>query len=293
MTQGSLNGNSNGQKEVRKLRSKEAPKVNTSLFNYEENPESIDGDAQIKISHDNLEECEVLKTDFTIEKSSVSFVTDLKLIDDDLDDQNNGNGGGTKKKRKLRKSTTSTTRTLKPDPLIDELYHPYNKRMEKEEKKMINWEREKIYSEADKMKSQLEKLQQNNWSRILPTITYIRDPRDQVELEQKKQWTIESLTLLLERFEHWKKLEDKVLGRIRASSPVYKNDQFRFYSSTVDKELLEESDTDEEEDNKTLEEIKTHRMRKKIRKYGPIIKLKFDDKVIIAEPFKSTRIEKQ
>lgn len=269
----------------RKLRSKETPKIDSSLFNFEDNPSIIDPDQKLFIV-DEKDGGAVLVNDFEIDKGSFSFETNLETVDELKKETN-----GSTKKRKLRKSTTDRQKV--EDPLGNDLYIPYNRRMEKEEKKMINWEREKIYAEADRMKSQLEKLQQNDWMRSLQTITYIRDPTDQKEMLQKKQWTIDSLNVLLDRFEDWKRCEERLLGRTRAPSPAVLQNPFKYYTNLVDTDLIQESDTDEEENKMTVTQIKRRRLKNKLRKYGPIIKVKFGSKVIIAEPFRATRIEKQ
>lgn len=269
----------------RKLRSKEAPKIDTTLFNYEEDPNLIDPEQTLDIIDEN-KDAEVLTPDFVIDKGLFNFQTNLKTV------KSGEEANGSSKRRSLRKSTV--VRQKPDDPLTDELYIPYNRRMEKEEKKMINWERDKIYSEADKMKSQLASLQQNDWMKTLPTITYIRDPRDQDELLEKKTWTIESLNALLRRFEDWKKAEDKVLGKVRAPSPsTIMQDPFKYYTNKISNDLLQDSDTDEEEESMSVAQIRRHRLKKKLNKYGPIIKIKFGNQVIIAEPFKATRIEQR
>lgn len=283
MTRTRINTKQGEPSAPRKLRSKETPKIDSSLFNYEENPNIIDPDQRIFIV-DKKEVGEVLQNDIEVDQKSFSFETNLKTADD-LNNKKNGSS----KRRKLRKSTI--TRQQPTDPLNDELYIPYNRRMEKEEKKMINWEREKIYSEADKMKAQLEKLHQNDWMKSLQTITYIRDPRDHKEMMEKKEWTIESLKGMLKRFEDWKRCEDRVLGRIRASSPSLIQHPFKYYTNMPDADLVQDSDTDEDENNMTIPQIRRLRLRKKLEKFGPIIKVKFGTKVIIAEPFKATRIE--
>lgn len=279
------NEDDKGPSNPRKLRSKEAPKPDSSLFNYEENPSIIDPDQKLYIVEDKTNGT-IIKPDFKVERGAFNFVTDLTTIDDVKKEVN-----GPAKKRKPRKA--KAIRHKPKDPLPDELYLPYNKRMEKEEKKMINWEREKIYSEADKMKSQLEKLQQNDWVKALPSITYIRDPKDHEEMVQKRDWTLSSLNALLKRFEDWKKCEDRVLGRVRAASPSVLQNPFKYYSSMADSELIQESDTDEEEENLSVAQIKERRLKKKLEKYGPVIKVRFGNKMIIAEPFKATRIEHQ
>lgn len=277
--------NDKGSTTPRKLRSKEAPKIDSTLFNYEEDPNLIDPEQPLEIV-DVKNDAQVLIPDFQIDKGLFNFETNLKTVKTDEE------ANGSSKRRNLRKSTV--VRQKPEDPLTDELYTPYNRRMEKEEKKMINWERDKIYSEADKMKSQLASLQQNDWMKILPTITYIRDPRNQDELLQKKNWTVESLNALLKRFEDWKKSEDKVLGKVRAPSPsTIMQQPFRYYTNKIDSDLLQDSDTDEEEELMSVAQIKRHRLKKKLEKYGPIIKIKFGNQVIIAEPFKATRIEKR
>ncbi len=80
-------------------------------------------------------------------------------------------------------------------------------------------------------------------------------------------------------------------NNLGASSPSLIQHPFKYYTNMPDADLVQDSDTDEDENNMTIPQIRRLRLRKKLEKFGPIIKVKFGTKVIIAEPFKATRIE--
>lgn len=274
----------------RKLRSKEEAKtIDSSLFNFEDDPQVIDPDEPIScVGHCSGE---VLKLEVEVPFKS-------PVVSDHIQEAKNTKSG----RRSLRASTQAKKFTS--DPLDDTLYELYHRRMEKEEKKMLNRDRESFCSEADKLKWQLDALLQNDWAKSLPSITFIRDTRDQEELQQKREWTISSIRQLLEKYEDWKRREDRVLGKVRAHllTPNVGNGHgqthnngidFRFYTESLNKfDYIGDSGTDSEEEDMDVEEIKQRRKIKNCGKFGPSIRINLGhNNQLIAQPFQKTRIE--
>lgn len=179
-------------------------------------------------------------------------------------------------------------RALPGDCLGDQLYELYHRRMEKEEKKMFNRDREKVCSEADRMALQLEQLLQNDWARHLPHITKVADARDAHELKLKRELTIGTLRSLLSRFKEWKATEDRVAGRSRLAHRAPQGVQL--YTKLTKSEYFDESSTDSDEDDMTVDQIRRNRSRKN-SKYAPTIRIRFSNHSLVAEPFQNPRIE--
>lgn len=274
------------RRQTRHSRSTEEGKIDESLFNFEEDPGVINTEQEIRIV-ELVEGGEALPIDFNFSREKIQITTDMTEPDDDVDTQ-----GPAKRGRSLRRSTIK--KGTHQDPLSDDLYSIYHRRMEKEEKKMMNRDREKVYTEADKMKSQLEALQQPHWARVLPAITYVRDPRDRNEMEEKREWTINSLNLLLAKFETWRKQEEKLLGKRSRNPSVsvgHELNDLRLYTKMDRYEFIGDSDTDEEENGLSVTEIKRRRLKRRAKKFGPVIKIRFGENVVVAEPFEYPRVE--
>lgn len=256
---------STGDPQRRSLRSKDA-KADASLFNFEEDPSIINGDEPLVIA-DVVGE----PLTFDLPSGGTDFVTDLQCV-------------GPSSKRKLR---------WRADPLDDELYGAYHRRMEKEEKKMLNRDREAFCTEADTLRSQLSQLNQSDWAKSLSMITYIRDTRDMNELHEKRQWTIASLEAMLAKFDEWKRREDHFLGRVRSHSltPPTEGVDFRFYTNLNKFDYIGDSDTDEEEEQLTVQQIRQRRKCHGTSKFGPVIRIRMGGKQLVAQPFEDTRIE--
>ncbi|KAH3676007.1 hypothetical protein WICMUC_002303 [Wickerhamomyces mucosus] len=276
-------------KDGRHLRSREnQAKPNADLYNFEPNPELINPDHEIVICDHQLSDgFKHYNSDLEFDPNEpITFLTDLKK----LDTSENLNSSP---KKKLRQSTIARNQD---DPLKEELYHSYHRTMEKEEKKMLKRDRERIFFEADKLKTSLDSLNRNEWRRILPTITYIRDPRDTTEVEEKRNWTVELLENQIAKFEAFKRREDKFLGKIRPShskfsTNVLSHQDMHLYSQSNKYDFIGDSDTDEEEENMTNEEIKAKRKKRIFQAFGPKIKIKFGNKQLTAEPFQAPKIE--
>ncbi|ANB15474.1 hypothetical protein AWJ20_3102 [Sugiyamaella lignohabitans] len=93
------------------------------------------------------------------------------------------------------------------DPLRDELYEVYHRRMERDEKGIQRIERERTALEVDAMIAQKELLEGLSWRRDILRITAIVNPNDQEELELKRKLTLKEIEMYLERYQIWKKKE--------------------------------------------------------------------------------------
>lgn len=143
--------------------------------------------------------------------------------------------------------------------LPDEIYEPFHRKMRKEERTMVNSDRLRILSEVDNLQCLLQKLNQYDWARHLPAITYIRDTRDYNELEEKKKLTIAEIGSILEKYDDWKRRQDKLNSDIRE----------------FDISRGEEKESDEY--TAPLEILKQRRAKQRRDAIGPIIKLRLNN----------------
>ncbi|KAF8004200.1 hypothetical protein HF325_001648 [Metschnikowia pulcherrima] len=94
-------------------------------------------------------------------------------------------------------------RRITADPLHDEVYETFHRRMKKEERSRTLTDRGRMYFEMDNLKSQLELLQQHDWNKHLPTLTKINDRSDVDELLKKRQATMHEIEKTLAKFANW------------------------------------------------------------------------------------------
>lgn len=273
--------------EKRRLRSKAPAKA--SLFNYEEDPSTIDADQQLTLQAHTTPGGKLLTLELPRETLPMALaITELPDV------QRPRTLRRSRPKPKTKPKTVHSANST--DPLNDEMYELYHRRMEKEEKKMLNRDRESFCAEADKLKSQLEALAQNDWTKTLPQITYIRDVRDFKELQEKRQWTITSIHVLLSKFEDWRRREDRVLGRVRShrvdNPPIQDAIDFRFYTQLNRFDYVGDSDTDDDENTMTVQQIRHSRKIKRSNTFGPVIRINLNGgKSLVAQPFERTKVE--
>lgn len=282
-------------KSARILRRNEAtPKTLSNLLNFEENPNIIEPECPIKIISEPTKDSSIVKFDFKYDtKTAVVPLTDLK--------EEGVPSKQTTGRRGLRESTVNKHHHQVEDPLSHQLYDTYHRKMEKEEKRMANRDREKIYFQADELKSDLASLNSLEWTRCLPHITYVRDPKDPEEMEKKRELTRKYMETVLDKFSTYKKREDRITKRARplpsqgskifAKKGHLTEKDLQIYTKVDRYEFMVESDTDGEEEVMTNEEIKSHRERKLFNRFGPRIKLNLTNgKALIAEPFKGLKV---
>lgn len=241
----------------RKLRSKDELKKNTdkALFNFENINKLVHRDQTIKIvnktSHNSLyryyEETETTIPTNIIKSRNIEIRSNLSH----------------------RKSKQ------KVDILDDSIYETFHKKMKKEERTMVNIDRSRILSEVDNLDLLLQSLNQYDWIRHLPNITQINDIRDYDELETKKELTIKEIQRILNKFENWKRRQDKLVNDIKKHDTIH-----------------EDSDH-EQEFHLPIEYLKQKRLKERRIQEGPIIKLNLrNGYALVIEPFTNPRIVK-
>lgn len=95
----------------------------------------------------------------------------------------------------------------KTDPLGDEHYVTYHRKMEREEKSVQRLEQERNATEMDRLSTQREQLLSTTWPSALQRITLIDNPRDATELDTKRDLTLREIDLYLNKYKAWKKRE--------------------------------------------------------------------------------------
>ncbi|ODQ64974.1 hypothetical protein NADFUDRAFT_42276 [Nadsonia fulvescens var. elongata DSM 6958] len=93
---------------------------------------------------------------------------------------------------------------IETDPLNDENYLVYHRRMERTERQIQNQEKERIGFEKERMERQLGNIKSQDWPKSLVQITAINNPLDKEEMELKRDMTEKELGGLLDRFKQWK-----------------------------------------------------------------------------------------
>lgn len=152
----------------------------------------------------------------------------------------------------------------KGDPLSDEVYLPFHRKMKRDEKFMTGSDKNRIANEIDNFRMQLMHLQQNNWARQLPKLTYINDKLDAEELLWKRQATIAELRKLVLKYENWEARNEQCLADIKES-------ESRRNPRAADSEPVEEDDNDEAILALTL--IQEQREKERLEKLGPLLRL--------------------
>lgn len=202
---------------------------------------------------------------------------------------------------------------LKSDPLSDERYTTFHRKMKREEKSMASADRNKLGHEIGNLKAQLQLLRQHDWVRHLPRMTVVNDARDMDELQRKRQLTEREIRRLLEKYDDWVRRDTKLQSDIRVFEKYMHNSgssrlltfSNRSPGITIgrhrksDKSDSEESTTDSAEDNDesilttNLAATKAKRQAIRQKNHGPTIRLLLRNGYeIVSGPFKHTRIEK-
>lgn len=112
-------------------------------------------------------------------------------------------------------SGISTGRRHTPDPLTSSAaaFEPFHRHMSRVEKRTRFQERERSNIEHHKFEEMKEGLEGPLWRTILPTITKIDNPRDKKEMEKKCKQSLDEIQYYLDRYERYKKMEKRILGR--------------------------------------------------------------------------------
>ncbi|CDO94042.1 unnamed protein product [Kluyveromyces dobzhanskii CBS 2104] len=181
------------------------------------------------------------------------------------------------------------------DPLIDEAYDNYHKKMVKQETRMMNDESNHSELEADRLQGILDHLEVTSWRFYLPKITVVNNPLDEEELQKKRELTQQTIRYMLKRYNDMK-LRINVHSRKQRHHMIDPSKRLDKLFSKVDKSMIMgyHSSSDDEENQLNAKEVKKRRKHIKHELYSSplIIPLSTPSKPtafkygIIAEPFK-------
>lgn len=160
----------------------------------------------------------------------------------------------------------------KVDVLADSIFDLFHRKMKKEEKSMANLDRNRILSEVDNLNTLLQNLNQYDWIRHLPDITHINDSRNFEELEIKKDLTIKEIQRILDKFDNWKKRQEKLATDIR---------EYDDLSNAVE----------EDEFELPIEYLRQKRLKERRLQNGPVIRLNLrNGYALVIDPLESPKI---
>lgn len=89
------------------------------------------------------------------------------------------------------------------DPLSDELYQTFHRRMRKDERSVALADKSKLYFDIDNLRGQLELLNQHDWVKHLPSMVALNDRNDYEELARKRRLVRNEIEKTLGKFENW------------------------------------------------------------------------------------------
>lgn len=110
-------------------------------------------------------------------------------------------------KRSLQMETLpiilSRRRKHKVDPLSDDAYVVFHRRMMKDERSCTAADKSRIVFEMDNLRAQYELLQQHDWVKYLPSVTRIKDRQDSNELQRKRKLTLAEIERTFAKYSNW------------------------------------------------------------------------------------------
>lgn len=146
------------------------------------------------------------------------------------------------------------------DPLDDELYHGFHRKMKQGEKSMSVADKSRMLFEVDNLRSQMELLKQHDWVKHLPRITAIEDKTDMEELSFKRKLTIIEITKLLEKYVRWE-----------ARNEALQMDMKLFENSAECND--DDSDCSENIVIQPLTQLQEQRVKKRLHKDGSSVRI--------------------
>ena len=203
------------------------------------------------------------------------------------------------KTNKIEKNNSNSSETLF-DPLCDETYTSFHKKMLKQENRMYQFDVNQGVNEAERLGLIYDKLDLPSWVSTLQRVTVINDPTNENELLKKKTLTKQHIKTLLYKYNRMQKknrLLQKNIKKVRyvpiqRTPKIYQN-----IDRKCDIDYHSSSDEEDDESNIDNSEICRRRLlRREAQCGGSIIigisyaelnKSKF---VIIAEPLKKPYI---
>lgn len=197
---------------------------------------------------------------------------------------------------------------ISEDPLSDNLYKNYHKKMLKQESRMVERDINEGENEADKLLHLCDKLNMIDWTSSLPKITVINDINDENEMNMKREATISYIQSMLDKYKEMKLRSSLISKNYRRSNKIDLIREWPKIYKKIEKNLIidYDSSSDEEEDSMNIEQIRKHRLQTREIKYGGTIKIglasgdndklhtktKYRRYAIIAEPLRNPYVIK-
>ncbi|CCE62395.1 hypothetical protein TPHA_0C02420 [Tetrapisispora phaffii CBS 4417] len=163
------------------------------------------------------------------------------------------------------------------DPLADEKYKPYHKKMLRQENRMIERDASETEREADRLLLLLDKLDMIDWKITLAKVTVINNIEDAEEMNSKRVKTKELIQSMLAKYESTNLRASLFSKSTRRSVKIdSKKDWYKIYKQ-IDRRLLLDyhSSSDEDEDDMNIEKIREHRLKKRKQQCGGLIVVGF------------------
>ncbi|CCK68146.1 Sas4p KNAG_0A04750 [Huiozyma naganishii CBS 8797] len=149
------------------------------------------------------------------------------------------------------------------DPLLDEVYSIYHKKMLKQENRMIEQDLVQEEDEADRLRLMYDKLNLPNWVSNLQKITKINNPDDTVELDTKRRKTKIAIRGMLDKYDLTKN-NSHVLHRSKRYTPKLGQRRMDLYQNVNRRYLAQyHSSSDDEEATLSVEDIRSRRLKKR------------------------------
>ncbi|SCU81822.1 LADA_0C01266g1_1 [Lachancea dasiensis] len=193
----------------------------------------------------------------------------------------------------------------KMDPLSDEIYAAYHRKMYKQEVRMVNQDKIQAETEAERLGGVLEDLQSEaNWVKRLLKTTIVQNPDDEMELQKKRSLTQSSIMAMLQRFGDMKNLASSFArgGRAKVVDPdlSFSNTVKRINNyrrpALIDFDELNLT-SDEDDERLSNSEIKAQRKSRQERRYGGTVVIQLRKSLacyykyaIVAEPMRPAYI---
>ncbi|CAN3361538.1 hypothetical protein DICA3_D19812 [Diutina catenulata] len=159
------------------------------------------------------------------------------------------------------------------DPLCDESYHGFHRRMATNEKIRRNEDRARMSNECDGVRTQLQLLTQDDWIRHVQDIVVINNFGDYGEVETKRGLAVAECNTLIAKYEHWKRRADHVAHEVK------QGDGWPGHP---------EPDGDY---GQPLAVVKRLRAKQFRRRYGPVVRLRLDQRyTLVMDPMAPPKI---
>lgn len=158
------------------------------------------------------------------------------------------------------------------DPLDDNVYTAFHKKMQIHETRMVNQDKLQSESEAERLNAINEDLKSDNWARTLIKTTALKNPDDLQELEAKREQTINAIDQMLMKFNDMKAramlLPRSGKPRRPVSARKYRVDVYKRAENAFRLNVS----SDDEEEGLSLPELKKYRLESQRKKFGgPVI----------------------